>query len=185
MTGSSDRPRSTSPSPWPQCSSVAGTARRSSGSGAATTRGRAGPACVPAGRRGSGGCRARTRGDAYQLEDSREQLLGAEALVAVTCADQPAHQVVGWGGLLGLDEFCQHRRDRIGRLLGPCVVSGRRYGNKHPGEAPAQRDPDRPGHPEQLADDRERQRESEGGDEVDPAAGSLGGPGRTGPPWAP
>ena len=31
MTGSSERPRSTSPSPWPQCSSSTGTARRSAG----------------------------------------------------------------------------------------------------------------------------------------------------------
>jgi hypothetical protein len=52
-----------------------------------------------------------------QLEDRREQLLGAEALPAVTRADQPAHQVIARGGLLRLDERRQHRHDRVGRLL--------------------------------------------------------------------
>ena len=110
-----------------------------------------------------------------QLEDRRQQLLGAEPLVAVAGADQPAHEVVAGAGLLGLDERFEHRDDRVGRLLRPCVLGGGRGGDEQRGESAPQVGPIRLGHAEQLADDGERQRERERADEVDPRVRSGGG----------
>ena len=109
-----------------------------------------------------------------QLEDRRQQLLVAEPLVAVACADRaPLTRSSPGVGLLGLDERVEHRHDGVGRRLGPRVLLGVEVRASNAVSSRPEPARARLGHAEQLADHGERQRERERGDEVDPARRAL------------
>ena len=110
-----------------------------------------------------------------QLKDRREQFLVVEALVSVAGADQTADQVVSRVLLLGLDECSQHAHNGVRRLFGRRVLRRSGGRDKQLGEPLTERGAVGRRHTEQLADDRERQREGEGPNKIDPAVGSLGG----------
>ena len=110
-----------------------------------------------------------------ELEDRREQFLVVEPLVAVAGADQPADEIVAGGDLLGRDQRLEHADDGIGGLLGRRVLGRGRRRHEQLGELPPEWSPVGVRDPEELADDGEGQGERIGGDEVDPAVGSLGG----------
>ena len=76
---------------------------------------------------------------------------------------------------LDLDELLQQCHDSVGCQLRLGVLLRGRGGDEQPGEASTEGGAVGLGYSEQLADDGERQRERETGDEVDPAVGSLRG----------
>ena len=107
-----------------------------------------------------------------QLKDRREQLLAVESLLTVAGIDQPADEVVAGLVLLVFHECSQHGHDDVGRVLGRRVLGRGRCRDEQLGEPLTERSAVALGYAEELADDRERQREGEGCDQIDPVVGS-------------
>ena len=92
---------------------------------------------------------------------------------SIAGADQTRDEIVPGIDLLGFDERLEHGDNRVGRLLGRRILARSRCGHEHIGESLPEWGTIPPGHAEELADDRKGKWECEGGDQIDPAIGSL------------
>ena len=112
-----------------------------------------------------------------ELEDGGAQLLLGEPVVAVAGVDEGADQgVVGLVSLL-VDQLLDGADHLVrgGGGLGQLVGGAGRH--EHGAQGPAETGSGRFGHPQQLADDLEGQREGVGGDQIDHCVGAGGGDG--------